>query len=49
MTHGQANSISYRRIFWVITIAYAIATILHAVLCKETYAPILLENKTKKL
>lgn len=37
------------RVFWLITIAYGAASILHFFVCKETYAPALLQSKTTKL
>ncbi|KAG9665996.1 MFS general substrate transporter, partial [Aureobasidium melanogenum] len=39
----------WRWVFWLITIAYGAASILHFFVCKETYAPALLQSKTKKL
>jgi len=33
----------------LITIAYGVATIIHALVCKETFAPTILQNKTKRL
>ncbi|EME42653.1 hypothetical protein DOTSEDRAFT_73473 [Dothistroma septosporum NZE10] len=39
----------WRWTFWVITIAYGVASIAHFFLCKETYGPVLLERKTSKL
>lgn len=44
-----AADIGWRWIFWIITIAYAIITVLHVFLGHETYAPVLLERKTIKL
>ncbi|KAH0270347.1 MFS general substrate transporter, partial [Aureobasidium melanogenum] len=44
-----ASAEGWRWVFWLITIAYGAATILHFLVCKETYAPILLQTKTTKL
>jgi multidrug resistance protein len=40
---------SWRWTFWVIAIAYGVCTIAHFFLCHETYAPKLLDRKTKQL
>lgn len=37
------------RVFWLITIAYGVATIAHFVFCKETFALVILQRKTQKL
>lgn len=37
------------RIFWVLAIAIGVATILCALVARETYAPVLLERKTQRL
>lgn len=39
----------WRWTFWVIAIAYGVCGIAHFFFCRETYAPVLLEKKTKKL
>ncbi|THZ04942.1 MFS general substrate transporter [Aureobasidium pullulans] len=44
-----ATAEGWRWVFWLITIAYGVATIIHAIVCKETYAPALLRSKTKRL
>lgn len=41
--------IGWRWTFWILTIAYAIVTLLHGFLCRETYAPVLLARKTARL
>lgn len=41
--------IGWRWTFWVITIAYGVCTIAHAVFCRETFSIVLLARKTKKL
>ncbi|THY36518.1 MFS general substrate transporter [Aureobasidium pullulans] len=44
-----ATAEGWRWVFWLITIAYGVATIIHVIICKETYAPALLRSKTKRL
>lgn len=44
-----AADIGWRWTFWIITIAYALVSLLHAAFCRETYAPVLLARKTAKL
>lgn len=39
----------WRWTFWVIAIAYGVCGIAHFFFCRETYAPVLLEKKTRKL
>ncbi|KAI5364045.1 Putative major facilitator superfamily, MFS transporter superfamily [Septoria linicola] len=39
----------WRWTFWVITIAYGICTIAHALFCRETFSVTLLASKTKRL
>lgn len=41
--------IGWRWTFWIITIAYALITLLHAAFCRETYGPVLLSRKTSRL
>lgn len=42
-------SIGWRWTFWIITLAYALVTVLHALFCRETYAPVLLARKAARL
>ncbi|RAK98756.1 MFS transporter [Aspergillus ibericus CBS 121593] len=44
-----SEDIGWRWIFWVITIPMAILTVLSPFLLRETYAPILLERKARRL
>ncbi|GAB1739909.1 hypothetical protein NU219Hw_g4840t1 [Hortaea werneckii] len=39
----------WRWTFWLIAIAFGVCAIAHAALCRETYAPVLLARKTKRL
>ncbi|KAI4719142.1 MFS general substrate transporter [Aureobasidium sp. EXF-10727] len=44
-----ASAEGWRWVFWLITIAYGVATIVHFFVCKETFAPVLLQVKTIRL
>ncbi|RDK38334.1 MFS general substrate transporter [Aspergillus phoenicis ATCC 13157] len=44
-----SENVGWRWIFWVITIPMAVLTILSIVTLRETYAPILLERKARRL
>ncbi|KAI7125425.1 MFS general substrate transporter [Hortaea werneckii] len=39
----------WRWTFWLIAIAFGVCAIAHAALCRETYGPVLLARKTKRL
>ncbi|GKZ28479.1 hypothetical protein AbraIFM66950_007147 [Aspergillus brasiliensis] len=44
-----SEDVGWRWIFWVITIPMAVLTILSFIILRETYAPILLERKARRL
>ncbi|RAK90677.1 MFS general substrate transporter [Aspergillus costaricaensis CBS 115574] len=44
-----SEDVGWRWIFWVITIPMAVLTLLSLVILRETYAPILLERKARRL